>query len=109
MDLTESLKDIILKHLEAEFSVRHLSGNLINTIVVTPTENGYEISIPAQIYDIRLYKREGVIVYKNMGSYASKIDYTGGFSGAHVGYVERIINNALQEWIAVNDIKGKIS
>lgn len=109
MGLEETLANLIVKHLEAEFSIRHLSGNLVNTIVITPTENGYEISIPAQVYDIALYKKQGIIVPKNTGSsYASKIDYTGGFSGAHVGYVDRVINNAIQEWLSLNQIQGKI-
>lgn len=108
MGLESSLANIIVKHLQAEFSIRHLSGNLVNTIKITQTKNGYAIEIPAEVYNILLYKKKGVIIYTNNGSYASKIDHTGGFSGAHVGYVNRVINNAIQEWLAVNEIKGKI-
>lgn len=109
MDLSQSLAEIIIKHFQAEFGTIHLSRNLIDTIRVYPIKGGYEVKIPAQIYDIGLYRRTGAILYVGNASYASQVDKDGGFSGTHRGYINRCINNAIQEWKAINHIKAEIS
>lgn len=106
------LARIIVKNLKAEFSVVHLSGNLANTISITKysseSQSGYDINIPAEIYDIPLYRRKGVIVHTGNGSYANEVDLSGGFSGRHKNYVDRCIQESIQEWLSLSRIKAKV-
>ena len=111
----EELAQIILEKLQEEFEVKHLSGNLMNTIEVQNYDDKIEIIIPAQVYDMLLFKNKGVIVHKGNGSYASQIDEEGseilvnggegenGFkkvkTGNHKGYVDRIIKEAVNDWV----------
>lgn len=106
------LARIIVKNLKAEFSVFHLSGNLANTITITKysseSQSGYDINIPAEIYDIPLYRRKGVVVHTGTGSYANEVDLSGGFSGRHKNYVDRCIQASIQEWLSLSKIKAKV-
>lgn len=104
----ENLVKLILEELRKEFETVRLSGNLINTIKVYKEDGKWIIDIPAQMYDINRYKKSGVVVYNNRGSYASEVDKSGGFSGKHVDYVDRCIANAIQLWMTQNNIKGKV-
>ena len=113
----ELLSNIILRKLREEFSVKHLSGNLINTIQIEKSADEIKISIPAQTYNMLLYQEKGVVVHTSHGSYASKIDEEGssfmvypndGRKGAyrvyprnHKGYVDKVINSAIQEWTSL--------
>lgn len=110
----ELLSDIIYKKLREEFEIKHLSGNLLHTIKISKTSDEIKIEIPAKTYNMLLYQTKGVVVHTNHGSYASKLDkegssfYTynkGTRAGAiridpknHKGYVDKVINGAIQEW-----------
>ena len=104
----ELLAEIILKNLKEEFSIKHLSGNLINTITVEMLGNEIKINIPAQTYNMLLYQSKGVVVHTSHGSYASKLDEEGSnfmiypnetrkgsyriHPRNHIGYIDRVIN-----------------
>ena len=92
--LTMLIKEYILR----EFEFIHLSQNLIDTIYLESTENGFAIHIPAEIYDIDLYKEKGVIVYTGDGSYAQEVNISGGFSHTHRGYIEDCIHLAIRDF-----------
>ena len=64
-----------------------LSQNLINTINVYQTDNGWAIDIPAECYDISLYNKKGIIVKTGKGSYAQSVDKSGGFSKTHKNFI----------------------
>lgn len=92
---------LIEDELKKEFSFTFLSGNLKNSIRIEKGEgNGYNIIIPAQLYDINEWKKTGVKVHRP-GSYAAEVDKTGGFSGKHKNYVDRCIEKALTKWEAL--------
>ena len=109
MGYSSILASYIVSELEKEFDRYYLSKNLINTIDVKFQDYGKKviIDIPAQIYDVALYKKSGVILYKG-GSYAQKINETGGYSGKHKGYVEKCISNAIKKFLKEYKINGKI-
>ena len=110
----ELLARIIVEKLREEFSIKHLSGNLINTIKVENLGNEIKINIPAQTYNMLLYQSKGVVVHTSHGSYASKIDEEGSSfmiypgetrsgsfrvnPGNHKGYVNKVIDSAILEW-----------
>lgn len=106
------LAKILVKNLKKEFANVHLSGNLAETIkLVQKRLNGkiyYEVQIPAQIYDIGLYRKRGVIVHTGAGSYADIVDSSGGFSGTHTDYVDRCIQKSIQEWARLSKIKIEV-
>lgn len=108
------LADIIVRRLKEEFSLKKLSGNLVNTITVESYGNEVKINIPAQTYNMLKYQEKGVVIHTGNGSYASKLDEIGSEfyvypqgtrKGSHlvkphnhIGYVDRVINGAIQEW-----------
>jgi hypothetical protein len=108
------LASIIVKNLREEFSVKHLSKNLINTIVVEEMAGEINIRIPAQTYNMLLYQEKGVVVHTSHGSYASKLDEEGSSfmvypngerkgshrisPGNHKGYIDKVISAAIREW-----------
>ena len=110
----EMLSFIILRKLQEEFEIKHLSKNLINTVRIEMLEDEIKVNIPAQTYNMLEFKRSGVIVHTSHGSYASKIDEEGSsfmiypndtkagsfrtYPRNHKGYVNRIINSAIKEW-----------
>ena len=120
MELThqdlEELTFIILQKIQEEFDVKHLSGNLMNTIEVNNTDDSIQIIIPAKTYNMLLFQTKGVVVHTSNGSYASKLDEEGSSfnvyphgtrkgakrisPGNHKGYVDRIVNEAVSEWMA---------
>ena len=80
-----------------DFDTIYLSGNLRRTTTISKTNsNEYQINIPARVYNINLFKKKGIIVYKDdgltntrikkkgvikNGSYADEVNtYSGGFS-----------------------------
>lgn len=91
-----------------EFKYIHVTFNLADTIKVEKTPRGWKVFIPAEIYDIRKWYDEGVIVYTGEGSYAEAVNQEGGFSHTHKGYIEDCINYAIQEWMKENNIKGVV-
>ena len=106
-DELELLGKIILRKLNEEFDLKHLSGNLIRTIRVESSSDEIKIHIPAEIYDVLEYKRRGVVVPTGEGSYASKLDIEGSsyMVGSkrysphnHIGYINKVVNEAIEEW-----------
>ena len=104
----EVLAQMIQEQIEMEFERVHYSGNLKNTIEVNRTANGFEVVIPAEMYDLWTYQNKGAIIYTGEGSYAQAVNEEGGFSGKHVDYVERAISNALALWNATYQLHGKV-
>lgn len=111
MNITENelldLTNKINNKLKNNFAKIHLSRNLMDTIEIKRTSYGYEIEIPAEMYDVKRYIDEGVIVYTGEGSYASEVNETGGFSKFHKNYVENAIIEGITEWISENKINVK--
>ena len=91
------LPEEIYGNIERDFELVHLSGNLVDTMRGPLTGGRGKLEIPADTYDISLYRAEKVIVYNGIGSYASEVSKTGGFSGVHVGYDERAIDKAIRK------------
>ena len=121
-DELRKLAEIIIRKLKEEFALKHLSGNLANTITVEMASDEINIRIPAQTYNMLKYLEKGVVIHTSHGSYASKLDeegssfmvYPGGSKKGshrvsprnHVGYIDRIINSSIQEWKGL--VGGKI-
>lgn len=104
------LAELIKHNLVNEFQEIHFSKNLMNTIKVRQNDDGnWEVDIPADLYNLKQFKKKGVIIKTYKGSYAERINQTGGFSGKHTGYVEKIIKKCIQQWLNSNQIKGKVS
>lgn len=74
---TKNLIDYIYDNIKQEFEEKHLTGNLMKSMYITQDNEGYHLHIPAEIYDIEKFWKEGVVVKKNTGSYASKLDTEG--------------------------------
>lgn len=105
--LAEKLATNIKLEIQNEFAEVHFSENLVKTIKVYKSKNGqWCIEIPAQVYNLKLYKKEHVIVYEGADSYAQKIDKTGGFSRKHKNYVEKCIERAINKTLKENNVKG---
>ena len=103
------LAKLIHRELVEEFSTIYLSGNLRDTIKVSYDGKSATVEIPAEMYDLKLFKEEGAIVYTGKGSYAEAVNKKGGFSGSHKNYVERAIELAIFTWMKSNGIKGRIT
>ena len=106
--LLQKLAEKIKEKIRNDFKEVHLSQNLMNTISVSSTPTGFLIDIPAEIYDLAKYYKEGVIIYTGAGSYAEDVDINGGFSGKHKDYIERAILESVREWIAENELRSKV-
>ena len=120
MELTytdlEELAQTIIEKLKKEFEIKHMSGNLINTIEIHTTPDTIAIRIPARTYNMLLFQTKGVVVHYGNNSYASKLDDEGSSfmtyptgtrkgakrvsPGNHKGYVDKVINEAVDEWMA---------
>lgn len=110
MTLAQKVAFYIKDEFKKEFADVHFSGNLMNTILVYPgPENKWYVEIPAQVYDLKYYKKYGVIKYKNNDSYAAKVDETGGFSRQHKGYVENCIKRGIERALAENKKQGTVT
>lgn len=119
MELTrqdlEDLTNVILQKIREEFDAKHMSGNLMNTIEVQSSDDGIQIIIPAQTYNMLLFQNKGVVVHTSNGSYASKLDEEGSEfyvypsgtrkgakrikPGNHKDFVNRVINEAVSDWM----------
>lgn len=95
------LADLIDDGIQADFMLIHLSANLMETIEIEVTPIGFNVIIPAEMYDIDLWMKKGAIVYKGTGSYADEVDISGGWSGSHIGYVDRAIDSAIIRWLNI--------
>ena len=108
-DYNFDLALFIMEEIREEFKMKHFSYNLANTIKIYKNDSGYWcVEIPAQMYDFNIYKKSGAIVPWGNGSYASKIDETGGFSKTHKNYVDRCINKGIQKWLQNNQLNGRV-
>lgn len=106
----EELADLIVEYIKDDFEEIYLSGNLRDTINITPTERGFEIEIPADRYNVSQFRKKGIVIYTGKGSYAEEVNtITGGYSGEHIDYVERGIMKAIVEWTAKHRLIGKVS
>ena len=87
-----------------------ITRNLINTIKIEKTEIGYKILIPARMYDFKEWNKNRVVVPYGNGSYAQRVNETGGFSGVHKNYIERAINKGIRRWLNANKkyFRGKV-
>lgn len=110
----QDLAEIIVRKLKEEFNLKHLSGNLINTMKIENYGDEIKINIPAQTYNMLLYQMKGVVVHTSNGSYASKLDEEGSKfykypngtrkgsklvkPGNHKGYIDKVIDSAILEW-----------
>ena len=101
----QELAELIRAYIRANFETVHLSGNLMDTITVEKTADGFTVEIPAEIYDLKRWKKEKAIVYTGEGSYAEKVNQTGGFSGKHANYVEDEIEIAIIDWGRDNNMQ----
>ena len=108
----QSLANMVAEAVKDDFRRVHLSGNLMDTIIVQKTERGYKVEIPAQVYDMKLYQTRKVIVYK-AGSYASKLNDEGSeffdykrwkwvMPRNHIGYADRAAHEAAEQWAKMN-------
>lgn len=120
MELThqdlEELTWIILEKLKEEFQTKYMSKNLVNTVEVKNQDDKIEIIIPAKVYNMLKFQKEGVVIHTGKGSYASKLDKEGSEfyaypqgtkkgskrvkPGNHKDYVDRVIEKAVNEWMA---------
>ena len=117
----EKLASIIMKKIEEEFAVKKMSGNLVRTVEIKASADSIEISIPAPTYNMLEFQRRGAIVHTYHGSYASKLDKEGSeffvypngehkgshkiYPRNHIGFVDRVIREAVDEWTAMNSNK----
>ena len=106
--LLQKLAEKIKEKIRNDFKEVHLSQNLMNTISISSTPTGFLVDIPAEIYDLAKYYKEGVIIYTGAGSYAEDVDINGGFSGKHKDYIERAILESVSEWVAENELRSKV-
>lgn len=108
----------IVEYIKQDFEEHHLSMNLVDTIKITTTSKGFNIEIPAEMYDIMKYLEEKVIVYNGKGSYASKLNDDGGIrwdkkehkfvpTGHHIGYIDKAIDEAILKWSQNKKIRIK--
>lgn len=92
-----------------DFALRHLSGNLMGTMELTYGEDYASLRVPAVKYDLKRWNKDKVIVSQPwLGSYAEKVNVSGGFSRTHQEYAERATIGAIRLCMGANDIKYDI-
>lgn len=101
------LATLIKQNIEKEFAYIHVTQNLIDTIQILPSENGFYIDIPADMYDLKSWYEKGLIIYTGEGSYAQAVNELGGFSRTHTGYVEYAIKKAIKEFLDQKGLRVK--
>lgn len=94
------LANEIVRLIKVDFKRLHLSNNLVNTITVSEFDNRLVINIPAQIYNMYKYVKDKVIVYTNLGSYASQLEEEGSWIfnkhlGNHLRYISFALDGAV--------------
>ena len=121
----EDMATFVKNALVNEFAPKHLSNNLLNTIQINfVDESKIQVSIPAQTYNMLLFQHKRVVVHTSHGSYASKLDIEGSSffvypnesrSGSykvypknHIGYIDRVINEAISSFLAMKADKWKL-
>lgn len=106
--ITATQKEIaqaIRNNIYEDFALRHLSGNLMNTIEIIHNEEDARVRVPAIRYDLKEWNRSETIIYTPQeGSYANAVDIHGGFSRTHQNYADRAIIKAVREVCAFGDL-----
>lgn len=102
------LADLIVEYIKKDFAYIHFSGNLSATIQIEEDASGLRVIVPAEKFDIGMYKAKGEIVYTHNGSYADSVDREGGWSGRHKNYIEKSIKAAIYRWLLERKIEGKV-
>lgn len=113
-----SLANYIAEAIAEEFAQVRLTGNLVETIEITPTDKGVAITIPAEAYETYYWFVYRAIVPNGKGSYASKLDTEGSafmvydpMTGNpvkyvtprnHKGYLKRSIDKGIERWMEAN-------
>ena len=105
--LLEDLALMIQEHIKEGFREKHLSMNLMNTIQVRKTDNSFEVDIPADLYDLKKWNQDKVVVYTGQGSYAQRVYVTGGFSKKHKAYIEYAIMECVEKWVKKHNLNMK--
>lgn len=115
MEITNEMKrvlaELIVNNIKAEFSVKHLTMNLVNTLKIVETDEGVEVHIPAPKYSWKAWWEDKVIKPTYKGSYAQALSSDGSIiwyynngkrklkkPGNHVGYVEDVIAISINQW-----------
>lgn len=81
-----------------DFAIRHVSGNLMNTLEVIFDEDVVKVRVPAVRYDQKEWnKNKAIIPQPQEGSYANEVDISGGYSRTHQSYADRAIGIAISE------------
>lgn len=89
---------LIYQGIYQDFALRHLSGNLMNTLQITAGPNEVKVIIPAVRYDWGAWNKQKAIIYTpEEGSYAESVDIGGGFSRTHQNYADRAIFAAINQ------------
>lgn len=99
------LANCIVDAIKEEFKMSHLSGNLVNTMKIIVRGADILIDIPAMKYNMKEYKRTGIIKYYYRGSYANIINDF----GDHKGWVDRCLKEGISKWLAQQGQNGRIS
>jgi hypothetical protein len=104
MEITRNMKltltNMIVEDLKNNFKEIYVTHNLIDTITVDILGSGnIKISIPAKIYDAKLWRDEKMIAYTGQGSYAQEVNVIGGYSGKHKNYIEEAIKKSIVKWL----------
>ena len=91
--------ELIREQVRVAMENHRISGNFVDTITVVKEEDGsVSIKIPAEIYDMSLYKKSGVIQYTGEGSYAQ-----------YVNNRPKVVNKAIKEAVRLyGEQTGKI-
>lgn len=122
----ELLTNLIYDEIQSDFKDKHLTKNLMQTMFIEERDGKFEIHIPAEIYNMYKYFKEGVIEYTGEGSYASQLDdegsafmlYYKGKKGGwhrkfkeprnHIGFVENAIQRAVKKYSEVNGWQTRV-
>ena len=109
--MLEKLASLIKDALQEGFREYYLTGRLRDTISVSKGGDGSVIvHIPADAYDLNLYRATHVIVNRpDLGSYAQLVNITGGLSHRHIGYVEHALDVAILTWIRYYKLDAEVS
>lgn len=104
---TLGLARLIRQEIKKDFAIKFFTGNLRDTVNLWASRDGHIVRIPAKMYHIGTFKREGVLKFIG-GSYASKVATSGGFSKIHKDYDIRAIMSAAHIWAAINNLQIEI-
>ncbi len=117
----ELLANLIKEEIRSDFSEKHMSGNLMDTISVSKSRGGYRVRVPAEIYNMYQFQMHGVIIPTGSGSYAERLNESGSAfyvykrsggrkfvrPGNHVGFVEKAIVKAISRWKGLTGVKSE--